>query len=130
MSTTANEEKQNLTTAISYYQAMVNRDYEKIGYYLGQDARLISPLSEITGKKNVINAANNFAKMLKSIDIKSSFAKDNQVILVYNMHLQEPINSLKAVTLMSFKKAVITKIELFYDARPFESFKNKIFTKN
>jgi hypothetical protein len=128
MSTTAIEEKQNLTTAISYYQAMVNNDFDKLECYLNQDVRLISPLSEITGKTNVINAAKNFAKLLKDIDIKSNFAQGNKIILVYNMHLQEPINSLRAVTLMDLKQAAITKIELFYDARPFESFKNKIFT--
>ena len=49
--------------------------------------------------------------------------------MAYDFIFPEPIGKLRASVLMDFKDQLINKIELFYDGRPFETEKDKIFTQ-
>jgi hypothetical protein len=40
-------------------------------------------------------------------------------VIVYDLECQPPVNVFSAVALLTFKNNLISKIELFYDARPF-----------
>ena len=41
-------------------------------------------------------------------------------MFAYDFMFPEPIGKLRAAVLMEFKDQLISKIELFYDGRPFE----------
>ncbi|MDA9163657.1 nuclear transport factor 2 family protein [Rickettsiaceae bacterium] len=120
MNTTNSIAEENLKAALSYYNAMLVKDFDAMASHLSNDACLISPLAQITGKEEVITAAKNFGKLLNDIQISSSFSNNNQIMLSYDMIVPEPIGKFRAAALMDFKNGKITKIELFYDARPFE----------
>lgn len=109
----------NLKAALSYYNAMQAKDFDSMANYLSDDIRLIGPLAEINGKAEVLAAAKNFAGMLKEIQIRSKFSDNHQVMLAYDMIVPEPIGKFRAAALMDFENSKITKIELFYDSRPF-----------
>jgi hypothetical protein len=49
-------------------------------------------------------------------------------MLAYDFMFPDPIGELRAAVLMSFTDHLISKIELFYDGRPFEEKKNEIFS--
>ena len=122
-------EEKNLQVAVNYYDAMLNKNFEVMAEYLNKDIHFITPLAEICGKEGVMNAAKNFGKLLQNISITSQFTNNDQVMLAYNMTIPQPIGEFRASALMNFKNGQIIKIELFYDARPFEAKKDEIFKK-
>lgn len=118
----------NADIAESYYKAMEAKDITRLGEYLHSDVIFLGPLAELKGKDAVLSAAKGFSSFLKKITIRSKFSSEMQAMLAYDMECPEPIGLFRAATLMTFEKGLITKIELFYDARPFEKKKEEIFS--
>ena len=81
------------------------------------------------GKDAVVLAAKNFGNLLQDIQIRSRFSSDHQIMLAYDLTLPLPIGQFRAAVLMDFTDELISKIEMFYDARPFEEMKTAIFSK-
>ena len=112
-------EKENLAAAINYYNAMLNKDFDTISSYLHDDIIFIAPIAEMHGKEEVMSAANKFAAMLQELNIRSTFANDNEVMLAYDVVFSDPIGKCRAAALIDFANGKIIKMELFYDGRPF-----------
>lgn len=129
MNTTHFETEKNLQIAVSYYEAMIAGDFERMATYLHEDVHFIGPLDEMHEKDAVIRAAKGLCQTLDKIHIRSKFAQGNQIMMVYDFLFPAMNLNLRASVLMGFKNSRITKIELFYDARPFEQKKDEIFTK-
>lgn len=127
MNTSVFESNNNLTIAESYYNAMLAKNFDKMASYLHNNLHFIGPLAEMHGKEAVVTAAQNFGRILQDIQIRSRFASGNQIMFAYDMILPAPIGKFRAVVLMEFTNGLISKIELFYDASPFEEKKNEIF---
>ena len=117
----------NLSLAESYYNAMLTKDFEKMAGYLHNNVHFIGPLAEMNGKDNVVAAAKNFGGMLHDIQIRSRFTAGNQIMFAYDMVVPAPIGKFRAAVLMEFTDGFISKIELFYDASPFQEKKSEIF---
>lgn len=117
----------NLDLAESYYNAMLAKDFDKMASYLHDNAHFIGPLAEMNGKDNVVAAAKNFGGMLQDIQIRSRFASHNQIMFAYDMVVPAPISRFRAAVMMEFIEQRISKIELFYDASPFQEKKSEIF---
>jgi hypothetical protein len=129
MNTTSFEisDNHNLTTAQSYYNAMLMKDFDKMANYLCENVHFLSPLAEMHGKDSVVLAAKNLSEMLQDIQIRSRFASQNQIMFAYDFIFPHPIGKLRASVLMEFTDNCISKIELFYDGRPFEKKGDEIF---
>jgi len=112
--------EKNINTAIGYYMAINNKDVANIDSYLHDEIRLISPLSEIKGKKDVLEAIEEFIKAFNGLKIHKKFSAANQVVLIYDLDCPQPIGIVKVASLMTFKEDLIATNELFFDARPFE----------
>ena len=82
------------------------------------------------GKEPIVTAAKNFGGILQDIQIRSRFSSDNQIMFAYDMVVPAPIGKFRAAVLMEFKGRLISKIELFYDASPFQEKKSDIFDNN
>jgi hypothetical protein len=119
-----------LTIAESYYNAMLAKDFDKMASHLHNNVHFIGPLAQMSGKDAVVTAAKNFGGILQDIQIRARFASGNQIMFAYDMTLPAPIGKFRAAVLMEFMDGLISKIELFYDARPFEEKKNEIFNRN
>ena len=117
----------NLSLASSYYNAMLAKDFEKMASYLHDNVHFIGPLAEMHGKEPIVTAAKNFGGILQDIQIRSRFFSDNQIMFAYDMVVPVPIGKFRAAVLMEFTDGFISKIELFYDASPFQEQKSKIF---
>ena len=116
MSTSEN----NLATAASYYQAMRNKDVTALSGHLHPDVSLLLPLAELSGKPAVVDAAARLMGLLLGLEIHAKFAVGDQVTLSYHIDFPEPIGLCRAASLMTFRDGLISRIELYYDARPFE----------
>lgn len=127
MNTTSFEANDNLTSAESYYNAMLAKDFDNMASYLACNVHFIGPLAEMHGKEAVVLAAKNFGGILQDIQIRSRFAGHNQIMFAYDMIVPAPICKFRAAVRMEFTNKLISKIELFYDARPFEEKKSEIF---
>jgi len=129
MNTTNSEGDNNLKSAENYYSAMFAKDFDKMASYLHDNVHFIGPLAEMHEKEAVVSAAEALSKILDDIKIRSKFAHKNQIMLAYDFMFPEPIGKLRAAVLMEFTDQLISKIELFYDGRPFEEKKSEIFSK-
>lgn len=127
MNTRIFEASDNLVIAESYYHAMLVKNFDKMAGYLYDNVHLIGLLAEIHGKDAVIAAAKNFAGILQDIHIRSRFAAEDQIMLAYDMIVSAPIGKFRAAVCMDFTNGFISKIELFYDASPFQGKKREIF---
>lgn len=130
MNTTNYEDKKHLKVAESYYAAMLKKDFDVMASYLHKDVLLISPLSEVHGKENVVAAAKNLSAILQDIQIRGKFSAGSQVMFAYDFMFPEPILKLRSAGLIEFTDELISKIELFYDGRPFVEKKDEIFDGN
>src|SRR4051812_21215426 len=92
----------NLITAENYYNAITEKDFNKIGRYLHKEIHFISPLAEMRGKDTVILAAKNLSSILQDINIRSKFAAGNQIMFAYDFIFPTPIGTLRAAVLMNF----------------------------
>lgn len=129
MNTTNSETDNNLKSAENYYNAMLAKDFDKMMSYLHDNVYFVGPLAEMHGKDAVVTAAKNFGGILKDIQIRSRFSSGDQIMLAYDMIIPAPIGKFRAAVLMEFTDQLISKIELFYDGRPFEEKKNEIFSQ-
>ena len=127
MNTTNSESDNNLKFAENYYNSMLAKDFDMMASYLHDKVHFIGPLAELHGKDAVVSAAKNFGGILQDIQIRSRFAADNQIMFAYDMVVPTPIGKFRAAVLMEFTNQLISKIELFYDGRPFEAKKSEIF---
>ena len=120
MHTINDEGESNLHVAENYYSAMLKKDFDFVASCLHPAVHFIGPLVEMSGKEAVVSAAKNLSQILQDIHIRSKFSSNNQIMFAYDFMFPEPIGKLRAAVLMEFKDQLISKIELFYDGRPFE----------
>ena len=104
----------------TYYKAVGDKNFEKIEKHLHPDVQFIAPLAKMKGKKAVLEATKRFTTLFKTLKIRASFGSNNQAMVVYDLDCPEPIGIFSSSALMTFENGLITKIELFYDARPFD----------
>jgi len=76
-------------------------------------------MGESKGREAVITAAKRLVSILKSVDVRAEFSSGNQVVLIYDMVLTQSVERCPTAAFMTIKDGLITRTELFYDARPF-----------
>ena len=128
MNTMNYENESNVAVAEKYYHQMLKKNFYEMKKCLHPDIQFIGPLAEMSGRDAVVTAAKNLTQILGDIKIRARFASNNQIMLVYDFMFSGNIKQLRAAVLMEFTNQLISKIELFYDGRPFEEKKNEIFS--
>jgi ketosteroid isomerase-like protein len=112
--------EENIRKAESYYQAINNKDLAAAAQYLHPDVRVLSPMMEIEGKEVVLDGVQRFMAMISTLTIRERFSSGDKVVLIYDIDSPAPVGTLRASALITFKDNLIIRIELFFDARPFE----------
>lgn len=109
----------NVDIAVAYYTAVGEKNIEVVAKYLHPDVEFVSPVSQLEGKEALLEATEKFASFLTSFKIRARFGSENQAMLVYDFGCPIPPGTFTAAVLLTFKGALISKIEPFFDARPF-----------
>lgn len=117
----------NLVSAVTYYQAMNNKDLATIEKFLHPNVKLISPLAEVTGKEAVLNSVKHFLPVFNKLTIRAQFSSGDQAMLAYDLDCPAPIGLYRGAVLLTFQEGLIARYELFYDARPLEKKRDEIF---
>lgn len=112
--------KNNVAIIEAYYKAVGEKNVEGIDKYLHSDVQFIAPLAKMVGKEAVLEATKKFTSLFKTLKIRAKCGSQDQAMVVYDLDCSAPIGNLSAAVLMTFQEGLIIKIELFYDARPFE----------
>lgn len=111
-----------LHIAESYYQAMNEKNLDKLKSYLRADAKLISPMAGEAQSGMVLEAISRFMNSMTRLTIRSKFASGNQVMLVIDVEFPLPVGTLKSAVLMTFQDNLIASVELFHDTKPLQAF--------
>lgn len=111
--------KNNLTIATVYYTAMSEKNIGALEKHLHPDVQFSAPLAKVKGKEAVLESTKGFANFFKSLKIRAKLGTGDQAMIVYDLECPEPVGNVTSASLMTFQDGLITKIELFYDARPF-----------
>ncbi len=119
-----------MSIAEQYYLAMGKKNLESLEQFLHPEVKFIGPMAEMVGKDRVLGAAEHFTKLFDSIEIRHTFENGSAEMIVFDLLCPEPIGRFRAATCMEIKDKLITRMELFYDARPFEQKRSEIFDSN
>lgn len=68
----------------------------------------------------MLEATKNFMAFFKTLTLRAKFGFADQAMVVYDVDFPDPIGIIPTASLMTFQEELVTKIELFFDARPFD----------
>ncbi len=112
--------EKNIISAKAYYEAINNRNLAEAEKYLDSNVEYMGPLTNMSGKKAVVNGIKYFMTVFEKLNIRTVIGSKDQVILIYDLDCPAPIGNVRTAVLMDFKNHLISKVELFFDPRPFE----------
>lgn len=107
--------------AVNYYEAMARKDLATVSSYLDQNVQFVGPMAQATGKEPVLELTRRFFTMITGLTIHKSFGDDTQAVIVYDVECPAPIGTARAAVLVTFADKLITKFELFYDSKRYQS---------
>ncbi len=109
----------NIEIVRAYYAAMGEKNIQKMAQHLHENIELISPFATIHGKDNVIKALGELCETFISLQFRTTFSSENQVVAIYNFDFPQPIGTARAAALITLQNGLMITIELFFDTRPF-----------
>ena len=113
--------KDTMTIAQAYYTAMAKRNVADLENFLDENVLFSAPLATVTGKHAFVETLQKFVIFFTKLTIRSTFGSQNQAMVVYTLDFPGSIGKVETAALLNIKDGLIIKIELFYDARPFEN---------
>ena len=110
----------NLAIAETFYTAMSEKNVGIMEKYVHPDVQFSAPLAKLQGKDAYLEALKGFIAFFKTLTVRAKFAGGDQAMVVYDLDCPAPVGKFPSAALMTIEKGLITNIELFYDAWPFE----------
>ena len=104
----------------AYLKARDKKEPEGISKFLHPDVRFIGPMQQVTGKEKVLQAAQRVFGLLKTLELRSRFVSGDQALFTYDFVCADPVGLCRTAELLTFNNGLITRIEFFFHARPFE----------
>jgi hypothetical protein len=110
----------NVNIAVAYYTTMSEKNIEGITQYLHAEVQLNSPFTQLRGKDPVLEAVQRFITLFTSLTIQAHFGNESQAMIAYDVDFPATIGRVPTAALLTFQDNLISKIQLFFDTRPFE----------
>ena len=120
MAQAGTENDETLKLAESYLRAWQRKDLREIGEHLHPNVHFKGPMTETTGKEAYLAGAQRIFPILQSFTLRFSFASGGRVVAIYDFNCSEPIGVCRTAELITFQNGLISGVELFFDARPFD----------
>ena len=111
--------KSNIDIVKAFYKAQGERNISDLEQYLNQNVHFIMPLAKIKGKDAYLANIKQHITEFKTISMRVICGSENYVMLAYDFDFGMPIGVCPTAALYTLEDGLITKIELFFDARPF-----------
>ena len=110
----------NIVIAKTYYTAMAEKNIAGVAQYLDENVIFIAPLTTVVGKQEFLERVKEFFAYSANLTIRVVFGSHDQGMVVFTLDYPMPIGIVEAAALLTMQDGLISKIELFYDARLFE----------
>ena len=110
-----------LTIAQTYFDAMANRDVDKIISVSTDDVICTSPLGQLRGAQSFRGFQEGFAKMIKKLTLVAAFGDDDKAVIVYDAETH-PVASAITSEYIVVKDGKIASTSVIFDATPFAAY--------
>jgi hypothetical protein len=110
----------NLAVAEAYYEAVNNKDIASVAEYFHPEIQFTSPMAQLSGRDAALEAVRRLLTILKGVHVRAKFSSGDQVMMAYDFEFPDPIGVSRTAALMTFADGLISRLELFFDARPFQ----------
>ncbi|MBS0649233.1 MAG: nuclear transport factor 2 family protein [Verrucomicrobia bacterium] len=114
--------------AKAYYTAYHNKDLGTIERLLHPNVQFVSPLAQLQGKAAVFESVQRFLTVFTSLTVREVFGSQDQAMVVYDTGFAGLEGMLPASVLMTFKEGLVSRLELFFDARLLEPKRAQVFS--
>lgn len=111
-------DKKTASIAKAFYTALGEKNIQEVENFLHEDIEFKAPLATAKGKESYREVLKGFMAAFKTLTIDCHFGGDDQAMVVYDVEFPS-IGNVRSASLLTFQKNLISKIELIYDARPF-----------
>lgn len=108
------------SVAEAYYKNMAKKDLNAIAALIDPNIEFSGPLTKLKGKDAMLPAIQGFMQAFDTIAIRFVGGNDDKAFLVFDLQCPEPIGTIPSAAFMTVKNGLITRSELFFDARPFK----------
>jgi hypothetical protein len=105
----------------AYMDAWARKDLAGIARQIHPDVHFLGPMVDTQGRDAFLRSSEGIFRLLERIDLRGTFIAGNRAMFAYDFVCGPPIGIVRTGELVDFDGGLIRRIELFYDARPFEA---------
>lgn len=102
-----------------YYNAVLQKDMEKVESFLHQEIAFKSPFAQIAGKEGVLEAIKGFSEVAEEITFRKVLGDNEMELAAYDLKVKNSKQKNPAAIQITKKDGLIHQLELFFDARPY-----------
>jgi len=110
-----------LTIARTYFDAMANKDVDRIISISADRVVCTSPVGQLQGVQAFRGFQEGFAKMIKTLTLVAAFGDADQAVIVYESETY-PVPSAMVAEHVIVKNGKITSTTVIYDGTPFAAY--------
>ncbi|KJD57383.1 hypothetical protein UZ38_10745 [Bacillus amyloliquefaciens] len=116
-----NETNGALKVAHTYFDAMANKDVEKIMSLASDEMICNSPAGKLEGTQSFRGFQEGFARMINKLTLVAAFGDDEQAVIIYEADTI-PVKNSTVVEYITVKNGKIASTQVIYDATPFQEY--------
>lgn len=117
------EMSKSITEACTkYVDAWKRRDLDAISALVHPEIKFKSPTATTEGRDKYLAATARFLPLLLRVDVRAQFTSSEGAMVAYDFVCADPIGSCPTAELIHFRDGLVRESEVFFDARPFETF--------
>ena len=107
-------------TTEAYLKAWQKKDTAEIARYVHPQVEFVGPMAQTKGKEAFLGGAQRVLPLMKELKIDTRFFSGDQALFTYDFNCVEPIGVCRTAELITVTDGLVARVELFFDARPFE----------
>ncbi len=107
-----------LRTALDYYQAWTNHDFDRAMTFIADDIVCQAPAGRIDGAEAFRAFMEPFSQIVTRSELVAAFGDDHTAVLMYNTDTV-PVADAPGAERLEVDGATITRIRIIFDRAPF-----------
>ncbi|WJE30648.1 nuclear transport factor 2 family protein [Bacillus altitudinis] len=116
-----NETNGALEVARAYFDAMANKDIDKIMSLASDEIICNSPVGQLVGTQSFRGFQEGFARMINKLTLVAAFGNDEQAVIIYESETI-PVKNSTVVEYIIVKNGKMASTQVIYDATPFQEY--------
>lgn len=112
-----NENNNALVIAKAYFEAMANKDIEKLMTLVSDKVTTTSPLGNLEGRESFQNFAEGFARMINKLTLITAFGDNKEAVIVYHSNTI-PVPDATVAEYIVVEDNKISSVQVIYDGTP------------